>query len=236
MQRVTLTGAILRDFPEDIASGYLKLLFGGSLKPANSLAQRIVRKLKRDWPVLRSYTIRRFDTSRNEIDVDFVVHEGAGPASKWATTAKAGDEIEFLGPGSKKIVDMSADWCLLVGDMSALPAIAANVEVMPRDTRGYVVVEIVQEADRQELAAPPGLEVHWVLRPDAHSADSRLLETIKMLPWLQGEAGVWLAGELSAVRQIKQYFKDVRHVESKRMYASSYWQFGSTDEQHRANK
>ena len=36
------------------------------------------------------------------------------------------------GPGPKKLVDMNADWFLIAGDMSALPAISVNLEKLPR--------------------------------------------------------------------------------------------------------
>ena len=41
-------------------------------------------------PTIRTYTVRRFDAAAGELDVDFVLHEGHGPAAAWARDARPG--------------------------------------------------------------------------------------------------------------------------------------------------
>lgn len=48
--------------------------------------------------VMRSYTLRGLRRDPDEIDIDFVLHEPAGPASRWASRAGAGDRVVLLGP------------------------------------------------------------------------------------------------------------------------------------------
>ena len=88
MCRVTLGGTGLTDFPVDQESAYIKLMF-----PQGKDAK----------PVVRTYTVsvQRDD----EIDVDFALHEAAGPASTWARNTQAGDQVLVGGPGPKKLIN-----------------------------------------------------------------------------------------------------------------------------------
>ena len=50
-------------------------------------------------PITRTYTVRRFDATAGELDIHFVLHDDAGPASNWAARAEPGDFIGIVGPG-----------------------------------------------------------------------------------------------------------------------------------------
>jgi len=69
----------------------------------------------------------------DESDVDFALHEICGPATFRALNTKVGDSIMVGGPGPRKLVHPDADWFLLVGDMTALPAISGNIEMLPEN-------------------------------------------------------------------------------------------------------
>jgi NADPH-dependent ferric siderophore reductase len=241
MQRITFGGDSLADFPEGRESSYFKLQFiAPPQKKGITLKRRIKLLLKRilgrkEW-VARSYTVRHFDAAKRELDVDFVLHEHGGPASNWARAAAPGDQIVAVGHGPNKLVDMGSDWFLFVGDMSALPAIGANIEKLPRDARGHAFIEIIDEADRQKLDSPAGLEIQWLVNPDHERSRELLLDKVRGLQWQSGRIGAWVAGELGAIRAVRDYLKRERGVERAHMYASSYWQIGRTDEQHRAEK
>src|SRR5206468_76652 len=49
-------------------------------------------------PWMRSYTLRRRDTAGGTVDIDFVLHDHAGPATRWALAAGTGDTIAMFGP------------------------------------------------------------------------------------------------------------------------------------------
>ena len=49
----------------------------------------------------------------------------------WAAAARPGSVLVFEGPSGGYRPDPDADWHLLVGDESALPAIAASLEALP---------------------------------------------------------------------------------------------------------
>jgi len=219
MLRVTLGGAGLESFPPDQESAYIKLIF-----PQPEGAR----------PLMRTYTVSR---QRNtEIDVDFALHAADGPASGWAVSARPGDQILVGGPGPKKLVNADADWFLLAGDMTALPAITANIAQLPEDARGYVVLEVMAEADIRPLTFPGNIEVHWLVNATADPSGRPLLDRIEQLPWLSGQPAVWAACEFHSMRAMRKYLTHERQVAKTHLYISSYWKMGSTEDQHKIEK
>ena len=120
---------------------YVKLLFADpalGLEPPYDLDALRERLAPEQLPVRRTYTVRRMDAAARTMDVDFVVHgasdDGAAPghdgglAGAWAASEPVGQQVAFLGPGGAYRPDPTADWHLLAGDESALPAIAAALE------------------------------------------------------------------------------------------------------------
>lgn len=231
MKRITVSGSELRGFPEHQESGYVKLIFANySAETASD------RQDKSQKPLMRTYTIRRHDPEALEMDIDFVVHGDNGPASAWAMQAQVGDSLTLTGPGGKKVVEMSADWFFIAGDMTALPAISINLQQMPRDARGYAVIEIIDKADRQQLQAPEGIELHWVINPHPDIPNKHLSNAVKALPWQAGKVNVWVAAEFDTMRDLRRYFKQEMAVGRSDIYASSYWKIGETDEGNKLAK
>ncbi|MDF1692385.1 MAG: siderophore-interacting protein [Zhongshania sp.] len=219
MRRVTLGGEGIASFPADQESAYIKLIF-----PRPNAAR----------PLMRTYTVRH--QREREIDVDFVIHEAAGPASAWARTAQKGDQILVGGPGPKNIIDTGADWFLMVGDMTALPAISVNMALLPQDARGYVVIEVLDERDIPTLAPRENLEVHWLIKPHADSSSDALLNYVASLTWLPGKVSAWVACEFSSMRQLRKYLKQTRQLGKSQLYISSYWKIGNDEDQHKVEK
>lgn len=224
MLRLTLGGPELSGFPGDSNSAYIKLKMTSPPPDSN------------ERPMIRTYTVRDFDADKLELDVDFVMHEDQGPASDWAKAARPGDRMTILGPGPKKLVDYSADWFLLAGDMSALPAISANIEGMPNDARGHVVLEIIDAADRQDLDFPPDIKVEWIVNSHPDRANTHLLDAVRAIPFMAGRPSIWVAGEFTSVLAIRSYLKKEKRVDRKDLYVSSYWQMGKSEDEHRVSK
>ncbi|MBO6563121.1 MAG: siderophore-interacting protein [Pseudomonadales bacterium] len=218
--RVTLGGAALSDFPAGFEGGYIKLVL-----PEGD-----------DNPAMRSYTIKEFRNETSELVFDMVSHGVAGPAARWSKSMKVGDAIDIGGPGPCQKIDPTADWFLIAGDMSAVPAIQVNVETLPSSAKGYLVLEVISEQDKPELDLPDGVDVHWVINPDPESENTKLEDTVKELPWLEGHVSAWVAGEFSASRSVRQYFRHERKVAKESMYVSCYWKIGQTDEGMKAAK
>ena len=100
-------------------------------------------------PAVRTYSVRRFDPGAGELDVDFVLHGHGGPASRWASDAKPGDVLGIGGPGGRTVAD--ADWYLLAGDHTALPAISAILETLPAAARGHAIIEVPDAQEEQAI-------------------------------------------------------------------------------------
>ena len=149
MTRLTLGGDALSDFPAGFEGGYVKLVL------ADDDGQSRVR----------SFTVRALHEAPPELVLDMVAHAGEGPAADWLERTRPGDEVTINGPGACPRVNPDADWFVLAGDMSALPAISVNLQTLPADAVGHVVIEVISEHDKVELDKPDGIELHWIVNP-----------------------------------------------------------------------
>ncbi|MGW4927776.1 siderophore-interacting protein [Agromyces sp. NPDC004153] len=131
----------------------------------------------------RTYTVRAVRPEAREVDIVFVAHGDAGPASAWAATAAPGDEIVLIGPdelspGRAVGIDWrpgEVDTLLLAGDETAAPAIASILESLPADASGVAIIEVPADGDRLDVRAPAGVEVRWLPRAATDSAHGGLL-------------------------------------------------------------
>ena len=223
MLRLTFGGPGMKAFPaSDQSGGYVKLM---------------IEQEGSDSPLVRTYTVRA--QRPGEIDVDVALHDDHGPASGWAMAAEPGARLMVGGPGPSKPVDDQADWCLLVADMTALPALAVNLETMASTHRGAVFIEVTSEDDIQPLAHPEGMTLHWVINPQAGIGEGGgpLIEAVKAWPWPESGRGfVWGACEFSGMRALRYYARQVRGLERRQCYISSYWKHGMAEDGHKVVK
>lgn len=237
MQRITLRGEDLAEFPTGNEGGYVKLLFPVAGQQSLPDAKAIDAGAK---VIMRTYTVRNFRPDDSEIDIDLVLHgEGgvhSGPASSWAAQTKPGDTMLMYGPGKVKTVSPDAEWFLLAGDMTALPAISCQVERLPEDAQGYAIIEINSEQDQQSLNKPDGLEVIWVVNPHPDRENTVLSDAVKSFNWPEGRPSIWAACEFSNMRLLRNYFKKEKQVPRDRVYISSYWKIGQSEDKHKVIK
>ncbi|MFC8103023.1 siderophore-interacting protein [Streptomyces sp. NPDC057363] len=168
----------------------------------------------------RDYTPRRVDAGAGEFDLDFVVH-GDGPASAWAASARAGDELWFVGPKSSLRLPERLDWIRLVGDETALPAIGRFLDERPLDAPAHILVTVPDDSARQELALRDGDTLTWV---SAEPGDAAALEAaVRALPLLAGEGYVWAAAESRALLPVRRYLRRERKLAKERLNITGYW-------------
>ncbi|HEU0190079.1 MAG TPA: siderophore-interacting protein [Mycobacterium sp.] len=193
-------------------------------------------------PVIRSLTVRRADAAVDELSIDVTVHGEHGVLGPWATGARPGQPVFLMGPGGAYAPDPAADWHLLAGDESALPAIAAALEALPPDAVGHAFVEIAGPEHEIDLAAPEGMRLNWVYRGgradlvgDDRAGDrAPLIEAVTGAPWLPGQVQVFIHGEAQAVMlNLRPYIRNTRGVDAKWASISGYWRRGRTDESFR---
>jgi len=228
MHRITLQGPLTPD-PNWRAGSYVKLILPDPETGALSFD-------KADKPKVRTYTARKFDLKEQTVTIDFAIHQPAGPATSWALQAQVGSKVGFMGPGGLKMDPSLGDWYLFAADMAALPAAISLMETLGKNARGYALLEVTDELDKQPLNIPEGIEVQWLLHPHPEQKSQQQLEAIKNLPLFRGQPNVFVAGELSTIREIKSYFLNESDMEAGYLYISSYWKIGLKEEDHKMAK
>jgi NADPH-dependent ferric siderophore reductase len=187
--------------------------------------------------LMRTYTVREQRRELGELDVDFAVHAGPGPAAAWALRCLAGDRITALGPSEAENnggVDFrpppETDWILLAGDESALPALAGILEWISPATVVRAWIEIGHSDDLQALNTWADAEITWLVRGGARSLTRAVSEA--RLP--DGEPYAWIAGEAAEVRELRRHLvgtgTDGRGFDRRRVTFTGYWRRGASEE------
>jgi NADPH-dependent ferric siderophore reductase len=236
MIRIVAGGPGLAAFePNEFTDAYVKVLFPmpGVSYPEPFDMGAVRATLPRDqWPRIRSYTVRHFDPAAGELAIDFVHHGDQGLAGPWARQARPGDELLLTGPGGAYAPGAEADWHLLVGDESAIPAIALTLEAMPAGAQARVFLEVADAREEQPLTTKAAAEIRWIHR----SAGEDLVEAVRALDFPGGTAQAFVHGEAGFVRQLRRHLLDERGVRKELLSISGYWRRGRTDEEWRVEK
>lgn len=228
--RVTFGGDDLADFESASFDDHVKLFFPapGASRPAMPAAGPdgpVFAEGER--PLARDFTPRRYDRKAGEIDIEFALHE-AGPAAVWAAQAAVGQQLGMGGPRGSFVVPTGFDWHLLVGDETALPAIARRLEELPSTARVFVIAEVAVPAARIDLFSAAHLKTEWRYRSEAAQPGAALLEALHDWQAPPGEGYVWAAGEAEMIRAARRYLCDERGIEKHRIRAAIYWKRGAT--------
>jgi NADPH-dependent ferric siderophore reductase len=224
MLRIVFGGSELAGFNWNGPAAHIKLILGtvGTDAEARSLS--------------RTYTPRRFDAARGELTVDFVLH-GEGPASTWAAQARIGQPMLIAGPGRCYAVDEQAQWLLVAGDESAIPAVATILEVVPEHVRTQVLLEVNDAADEFAIAPRRAhVNLRWLHRAQpitGHGGDARagveLAAAISAFELPPGTGRIYVACEADAMRGIRRQLLTERGVSRDWLTTRGYWKQGATD-------
>jgi NADPH-dependent ferric siderophore reductase len=249
MVRVVLGGMGFDTFrPGEFTDSYVKIAF----VPADITAiDTLPRPLTLDSfdvlpaekrPVIRTMTVRHADPAARELSIDAVVHGDHGVAGPWAAAAEPGQPVYLMGPSGAYAPDPAADWHLLAGDESALPAIAAALEALPADATGKAFIEIAGPDDEIDLRVPESVQLNWIYRQgradlvgdDRAGDNAPLVEAVTTALWLPGQVQVFIHGEAQAVmHNLRPYIRKDRGVTANWASISGYWRRGRTEETFR---
>jgi NADPH-dependent ferric siderophore reductase len=181
--RVALGGPDLAGFPPDRNGAHIKVFL-----PRDGQSEPVLPRLGPDgpiWPprdqrpITRTYSVRRLDPEAGVLEVDFVLHGDEGPASAWALRSKPGQRIGIAGPGGPDPMLGPAQWYLLAGDITALPAIAALLETLPATARGQAFVEVPSAQDRQALSCAADIPIRWLVRERPAGRERQSVEAVE---------------------------------------------------------
>ncbi|MFE7665939.1 siderophore-interacting protein [Streptomyces celluloflavus] len=239
MVRVVLGGAGLAKFVAgEYSDHYVKLVFPlpGVAYPEPFDMAQIRADFPRDqWPRTRTYTVRSWDPETGELAVDFVVHGDEGLAGPWAATVQPGAEALLLGPGGGYAPRADADWHLLAGDESALPAIAASLARIPAGTPVHAFIEVADGTERQELDAPAGAEITWLHR-DGAPVGRELVAAVAALEFPPGQVQAFVHGEAGFVKELRRLLRVEREIPREDLSISGYWRRGHDEDGWQASK
>ncbi len=205
IKSITFRGESLAGFVSDSFDDHLKLLLdtGGA------------------EPVRRDYTPRHYDPLAKELTVEFALH-GDGPAARWAAQAMPGQDATIAGPRGSFIIPVDYDWHLLVGDESALPAIARRLEELPTGSHVIAILQVGDTADRRNFATASNANVQWV------STDQQLQDAVRALDLPPGEGYAWCAGEATAMAALRRILVQEKGHDRQAIRAAAYWKRGAT--------
>jgi NADPH-dependent ferric siderophore reductase len=178
-------------------------------------------------PPMRNYTSRDFRKHALEMDVDFVVHGDEGLATRWATRAKAGDRVALLDQGTGFDHDPAATHVLLVTDETGLPAVAGILRDLPGDKLGTAIIEVPHAEDVQELDAPSGVDVQWLVRDDPHGKPGELaLDAVRGWTKPDGTLQAYCVGEQALATGARRHLVNELHVPKSAVAFVGYWRMG----------
>lgn len=233
MIRVTFAGEELASIPAGCERAHRKIMLPVDGQSREDFSTQLANGSR---PATRTYTIRHVRADALEMDIDFVAHGDEGPASTWAHRAQVGSFCGFAGHGPIKLTDFYADWYLVAADMSALPVAAATLEAMPRDAKGVAIFEITSGDDRQAIAAPPDIDIHWLVQPDPHVPSDAQERLIRGFEWPQGVIQTCIAGESGVIRALRDFLHNEKRLPKKDTYISGYWKIGLVEDEHQQMK
>ncbi|MGI5330724.1 siderophore-interacting protein [Actinomadura nitritigenes] len=239
MIRVVLGGEDLAGFGAGaFTDHYVKLLFPqpGVEYPEPFDMERVRAEMPRDrWPSVRTYTVRAWDPEAVELTIDFVHHGDKGIAGPWAASVRPGEEIFFNGPGGAYAPSPDAGWHLLVGDESALPAIAASLERIPGGAPARVFIEVAGPEEEQDLRASAGTEIVWLHR-DGRQVGDLLVEAVQKLDFPDGDVHAFVHGEANFVKALRRHLRVDRGLPMERLSISGYWRRGRDEDGWQSGK
>ncbi|TFF35883.1 siderophore-interacting protein [Pseudomonas sp. RIT623] len=221
MRRITLGGAELTGFTSVGSDDHVKVLFARNEQEQKAIEARNLGRDGGARPTMREYTPRRIDLANNELDIDFVLH-GDGPASTWAAQATPGQTLDIAGPRASMVVPDIFDSYLLIGDETAIPAIARRLEELPAGRQVLAVIQIEDEQERQPLPSKAQVEVIWVRRDQED-----VLDKVKHLALPQGRLYGWVALEKGLTRQAKALLLE-KGIQEDALKAVAYWRADGT--------
>lgn len=201
---VTFTGESLVDFVSASFDDHVKFMLDGA----------------DGEPVRRDYTPRRFDPAARELTIEFALH-GDGPAAAWAAQAAPGQRVSIGGPRGSFVIALDHDWHLLVGDDTAVPAVARRLEELPAGVRAMVILHVADPADRRAFRSAADVDLRWL------SDAAELLPAVRKLTLPGGEGYAWCAGEAATMAAVRRALVDEKGHDRRAIRAAAYWKRGA---------
>lgn len=142
----------------------------------------------------------------------------------------------FSGPSAPKVVHFEADWYLIGADPSAIPVAAATLEAMPRTARGVAIFEITSPEDKQDIDAPDGIDIHWLIHADPQVESTAQETLIRSLDWPDTRVQTCIAGESGVIKKLRVFLNQQENLQRADTYIAGYWKIGLIEDEHQKVK
>lgn len=224
MIRATLTGPSLEGLVVDQPASSVRLLVptpGNDelVLPTWNGNEFLLPDGKR--PAIRTFTPRRFDENRLELDLEMVIHD-FGVASSWAVDAPVGSVAAVSGTGRGYAVDPEAAAYVLLGDETALPAIAQLLEAIPQTVPIQAHIEVAEAAARIPMPTHQRATIDWHTLPDGRPPGDTLAVAMSRVDFGPGTR-FWCAGEAAAMHRIRNHLFKKRGLPRSQATVRGYW-------------
>lgn len=183
------------------------------------------------WPqgkdalMARVYTLRSVDLAAGEVEIDFVLHPcDELSAANWSRLCQPGDVAGMLGPAGR--IPPVQGRLLMLGDETALPAIARTCEALPEGADCEVLVEVDGPEDEMDLGWP----VTWLHRNGAAAGSTSLLADAVKARQPSDELYLWAAAEFGAFKEIRRHARSVWKLPREQHSVVAYWRAGAAGE------
>jgi NADPH-dependent ferric siderophore reductase len=219
---------------EQLSTHFVRLVLGGE-----GLAGFASSGVPDEWVALtvpgqfqvRYYTVRSW--ADGELVLDVVVHDH-GLVTEWASGDCAGDTVTISEPKSSFAMPPDAQWLILVGDLTGLPAMARIIESNP----GVPVTAWCEVPDDElssysdYIGTAVEAQVHWVSPPEG--VESATAAVVERIAWPEGEGYFWMAGESAQMRAIRKHLMREVKLPNTAYDVMGYWRGGGQRRQPRA--
>lgn len=231
LRRITFVGEDISNFPEFCPGAHIKVFLPLSHQTSPVLptitSKGNIWENRDEKPLIRTYSVRKIRTHLQEIDIEFVLHGDNSPASSFAENAKSGDIIGLSRPSGPDPMAPSVENFYMVGDLTALPAISAMLEVMPSHVKGHIWLSVLSEKDRIPLIKPEGVNLTYYV-----SNDKQLIEDVMQFDFSTHNVHHWIAGEENLVVPLRKFLLKERKIKKTNMYAIPYWRLDLKEEDY----
>ena len=237
LTRVTLGGDDLAGFRWPGPASHLKLFLPEpgqrdvEIPPADAEGF-MISVPGRPRPTTRTFTPRRWDEARNQLELEFVLH-GHGPASQWALQAKPGDLVAVSQPRRTYEPRPDTRRLLVAGDESALPAIETLLEAISPDVKAEILIELEDTDHQVTLPDRANTSTRWLTRSLGSMPGGALIGAIQA--WTpdaenaEGPGQVWAACEALAVRDIRAHLLGPLGFDRDHVLTRGYWRAGEAN-------
>ena len=132
-----------------------------------------------------------------------------------------GERVTLGEPKGSFAMPASASWLMLVGDLTAMPAMSRILRETDVPTRVWAEV-----SDDLPGYLPEGADVTWLTPPAEGQSD--LASVVEALDWPEGDGYFWMAGESSQMRAIRKHLMREIRLPSTAYDVMGYWRGGAT--------